>query len=106
MTANALTLTGRLTTKPERTNVGMVSFTLEHADAWHRKDGLPETSHFSVTCLAWGHAANSIAKYGYVGLEVLVHGRLSRSGGSGGVGVLVDSVSYPRVSQLGRANDQ
>jgi len=99
--ANIITLSGRLASGPQKTNAGTVSFGLEHSEAWDRKDGLPETSHFGVACLAWGHAANSIIKYAYVGLEIVVHGRLSRFSGVDGLGVLVDSVSYPRVSQLG-----
>jgi len=100
--SNAITLSGQLTEYPRKAEGATVFFVLEHRHAWRDTDGRPQTGAFALDCVAWGHAARSVLKYHRPGVEVCVHGRLCRFGGSVGVGVLVDSLTYVSPSKASK----
>jgi len=88
---NAITLSGKLA-EILSSGTTTVRFTLLHSHGWTGPDGAVHTGSFRVSCLAWGHARNSLLKYGKPGLEVVVCGRLTAL--PAGVGVLADSLTF------------
>lgn len=104
--SNTVTLSGTVASEmPSRGPGGRTAlFRLEHRQAAIGKDGQVQVAGFVLWARAWGHAAASVLKYAKPGVEVVVSGRLNYLSELNAVGVIVDSVSYPRPSQLEKAD--
>ncbi len=99
---SVVTVSGKLAEIQMPLGTETVRFVLLHDYAWTGPDGALHRGSFRVCCIAWGHAYHSLMKYGRLGLEVLVSGRLAVV--SDGVGVMVDSLAFtsPREAMAGR----
>lgn len=100
--SNTVTLSGSIASEmPCRGQQSRTAlFRLEHRQASIGKDGSVQVSSFVLWARAWGHAAASVLKYGRPGVEIVCTGRLNHLSEVNAVGIVVDSVSYPRPSQL------
>lgn len=101
---NIVTLSGTITGEPPRPTAERVClFKIECRHAFEHKSGDIGTTSFVLWCRAWGHGASSILRYGRGGLDVVVSGKLAYLSELNVVGIIADSVSYPRPSQLAKS---
>lgn len=70
-----------------------VRFVIVSTNSWRGPDGLIRSGTTRVPCRAWGHGMNRLLKYGQIGVEVVVTGRLVRLGSD--LGVQVESITFP-----------
>lgn len=101
--SNTVTLSGSVDSEMPRPGQQSRTalFRLEHRQAAIGRDGAVQVSSFALWVRCWGHSAASALKYAKPGVEVVVSGRLNFLSEMNAVGIVVDSVSYPRPSQLG-----
>lgn len=92
--ANQIVLTGRLIEAPKPGRKGTALFMLECRFAWQSPDGDIGSSGFALWCRAWGHAANSVLKYGKPGVEIIAHGRLAYLPEVDQLGIVADSIAF------------
>lgn len=103
--SNSVTLSGQIASEMPSPGRGRTAlFKIERRQAAIGRDGSVQVTGFVLWCRCWGHASASVLKYGKPGVEVVVSGRLNYLSEMNAVGIVVDSVSYPRPSQLAESD--
>ncbi len=97
---NTCSISGTIIETPRPGQGKTALFRLEHRQAFQGKGGEIQTTGFALWCRAWGHGASSILRYGKAGLDVVVNGRLGYVSETNSIGIVCDSIAYPRPSQL------
>lgn len=100
---NQITLSATIADDPRPGQGRTALFRLEHRAAFQGQGGDIQTTSFVLWCRARGHAAASVLKYGRPGLDIIVSGRLAYLAETNAIGIIADSVSYPRPSQLAKS---